>query len=93
MKKSEAALQKEGVNMNYAMEPIPEVHPSQYIQCEPDVSERDRLVELPEATNMCKAIINMECVTRDDMRMCPVIEEMSRGGQLQKKFRDRATIL
>ena len=83
--KIEAALQNEGVNMNYASEPIPEVYLLRRIPREPAVSERDMLVELPEVTKMCKAIINMEYTTGADVRMYPVVEEMGRGGQLQQK--------
>lgn len=42
---------------------------------------------------MCNVIINMEYATGANVRMYPVVKEMGRGGQLQKKFGDRATIL
>ena len=89
----EEALQATGVNKKYFGLPVPEVHLSRQVLREPEVHERDRPVELPDATKMYKSIYNCEYPVGDDARMVPILEEFSRGGQMQKKFGDRATII
>ena len=69
----EEALQATGVNKKYFGLPVPEVHLSRRVPREPEVHERDRLVELPDATKMYKSILNCEYPVGDDVRMVPVL--------------------